>query len=180
MMTAKQQNRTKVKAKPPATGLAREVRLLADLHPHGRNPRRHGNDQVQQIAASIEQWGFTVPVLVDEANVILAGHGRAMAAALLGIEEVPVVVARGWTEEQKLAYVIADNKIAANSQWDELMLGEELQALRLADFDVARLGFTDDEVKKMLGIADPPEGFNEVGEGLATEHECPRCHYKWS
>src|SRR3954464_3463643 len=88
-----------------------ERRPLGSLVPNARNARTHSDAQVAQIAASIEQWGWTVPVLIDEAGTIIAGHGRVLAAARLGLAEVPVITARGWSEAQKRAYLIADNKL---------------------------------------------------------------------
>jgi ParB-like chromosome segregation protein Spo0J len=96
-----------------------ERRPLASLVPAARNARTHSDEQVAQIAASIGEWGWTVPVLVDEAGTIIAGHGRVLAAAKIGLSDVPVMVARGWTDAQKRAYVIADNKLAENAGWDE-------------------------------------------------------------
>src|SRR5215468_526674 len=92
------------------------------LIPYARNARTHSPAQIAQIAASIREWGFTVPVLIDEAGMIIAGHGRVLAAQQLGLGEVPVIVARGWTEAQKKAYVIADNKLTENGGWDEALL----------------------------------------------------------
>ena len=92
------------------------------LIPYARNARTHSPEQIEQIAASIREWGFTVPVLIDEAGMIIAGHGRVLAAQQLGLLEVPVIVARGWTDAQKRAYVIADNKLTENGGWDDDLL----------------------------------------------------------
>lgn len=94
-----------------------ERRPLASLTPYARNARTHSAAQVDQIAASIREWGWTMPVLVDEAGGVIAGHGRILAAQKLGFTEVPVMVAAGWSEAQKRAYVIADNKLAMNAGW---------------------------------------------------------------
>ena len=91
---------------------------LDKLVPYARNARTHSEEQVAQIAASMREWGWTNPVLVDEAGMIIAGHGRVLAARKLGIGEVPVMIARGWTEAQKRAYVLADNQLALNAAWD--------------------------------------------------------------
>ncbi len=88
---------------------------ISRLVPYARNARTHSDAQVAQIAASIREWGWTTPILVDEAGGLIAGHGRVMAARQLGITEVPVVVARGWSEAQKRAYILADNKLALNA-----------------------------------------------------------------
>ena len=99
-----------------------ERRLTASLVPYARNSRTHSAEQVEQIAASIREWGWTVPVLVDENDGLIAGHARVMAAKQLGLAEVPVMVATGWSEAQRRAYVIADNKLALNAGWDDALL----------------------------------------------------------
>src|SRR3712207_6714329 len=98
------------------------------LVPSARNARTHTDAQVAQIAASIREWGWTVPVLVDEDGNLIAGHGRVLAARLLGLAEVPVVVARGWSDAKKRAYMLADNKLALNAGWDEALLRLELRS----------------------------------------------------
>ena len=99
-----------------------ERRSVTALLPYIRNARTHSDEQVAQIAASIREWGWTMPVLVDEAGTIIAGHGRVLAAQRLGLREVPVMVAAGWSEAKRRAYVIADNKLALNAGWDEELL----------------------------------------------------------
>ena len=107
---------------------ATEVQLVStdDLVPYARISRVHGEEQVSQIAASIQEWGFTVPILVDEENTLIAGHGRLLAAQKLKLKQVPVMVARGWSDAQRRAYVIADNKLTENSTWDEELLKVEM------------------------------------------------------
>jgi len=134
-------------------------RKVADLVPYARNSRAHSDEQVAQIASSIREWGWTVPVLVDEAGGIIAGHGRILAAQKLGIAEVPCMVAAGWTEAQKRAYVIADNKLALNAGWDTDMLKVELDGLSDLDFDLSLTGFNDDELSVLL--ADKTEGLTD-------------------
>ena len=112
-----------VDAKWPADKVER--RPVSGLTPYAKNARTHSDEQVAQIAASIEQWGWTIPVLVDEDGGIIAGHGRILAAEKLGIAEVPVMVAAGWSEEQKRAYVLADNKLAENAGWDSALLEQD-------------------------------------------------------
>lgn len=102
---------------------------LDRLTPYARNSRTHSDAQVAQIAASIAEWGFTTPILVDPSGSIIAGHGRALAARRLGMGHVPVVVADGWSDAKRRAYVIADNKLAQNAGWDEEMLALELGEL---------------------------------------------------
>jgi ParB-like chromosome segregation protein Spo0J len=99
-----------------------ERRALESLVPYARNARLHSPDQVRQIAASMAEWGWTNPILIDEDGQIIAGHGRVLAAKELGLGDVPVMTARGWTEAQKRAYVIADNKLALNATWDDELL----------------------------------------------------------
>lgn len=117
-----------------------------DLIPYARNSRTHSEDQVAQIAGSIQEFGFTNPVLIDSKNGIIAGHGRIMAAHKLGMEEVPTICLDYLTDAQKKAYIIADNKLALNAGWDEELLGLELQELREMDFDLSLTGFTDEEL----------------------------------
>ncbi len=114
---------------------------MASLIPYARNARTHSDAQVAQIAASIREWGWTNPVLIDETGGIIAGHGRVMAARKLGIEEVPCIVASGWTEAQKRAYVLADNQLANNAGWDMDLLKVEISELSVGGFDVGLMGF---------------------------------------
>ena len=99
-----------------------EMWQVADLVPYARNARQHPADQIDQIAASMQRFGFTIPMLVAEDGTIIAGHGRLMAAAQLGLAEVPVMVARGWTEEDRRLYTLADNRLAEIAEWDPEML----------------------------------------------------------
>jgi hypothetical protein len=128
------------------------------LVPYAKNSRTHSEEQIAQIAASIKEWGFTTAVLVDEQGGIIAGHGRVLAARKLGMDTLPVMVAEGWSEPQKRAYIIADNKLALNAGWDNELLALELGDLGDLGFDLDLLGFTDLEL----------EGFNPSdlpGEG---------------
>ena len=123
---------------------------MASLVPYARNARTHSPEQVAQIAASIREWGWTLPVLVDEQGTIIAGHGRILAAQSLGITEVPVMVAAGWSEAQRRAYVIADNKLALNAGWDPELLPVELGDLKAMGFDLGLTGFGELELGKLL------------------------------
>jgi DNA modification methylase len=127
-----------------------ERRPIDALIPYARNARTHSEEQVAQIAASIREWGWTVPVLVDEVGGIIAGHGRVMAARKLGLAEVPVMVAAGWSEAQRRAYVLADNKLALNAGWDTAMLAEELKGLADLGFDAGLTGFSADELATLI------------------------------
>jgi ParB-like chromosome segregation protein Spo0J len=124
-------------------------RAVADLVPYAKNSRTHDELQIQQIADSIKEWGWTTPVLVDEEGMLIAGHGRIMAAQLLGIEEVPTMVAVGWTDAQKRAYVIADNKLALNAGWDEELLKLELSDLMDEGFSLSLTGFEMEELSAL-------------------------------
>lgn len=133
-----------------------ERRKVADLIPYARNARTHSEEQVAQIAASIKEWGWTTPVLIDENSGIIAGHGRVMAARKLGLKEIPVMVAAGWTEAQKKAYVLADNQLALNAGWDMDTRALELGELLEMDFDVSLIGF-EDAAFDAVGLDDWPQ-----------------------
>ena len=130
-----------------------------DLVPYARNARTHSDAQVAQIAASIKEWGWTTPVLLDENNGIIAGHCRVLAARKIGISEIPTMVATGWTEAQKRAYILADNQLALNAGWDTDLLKVELSELEALDFDVDLIGFDGDFLANMLN--DPTEGLTD-------------------
>ncbi|MBX9740503.1 MAG: site-specific DNA-methyltransferase [Beijerinckiaceae bacterium] len=132
---------------------AAEMRPLADLVPYARNSRTHSPEQVDQIVRSMETYGWTVPILVDPDGGVIAGHGRLLAAEKIGWTRVPCLVARGWSEEQKRLYVIADNQLALNADWDEELLTLELGELRAAGFDISLSGFDPDALAALL---DPP------------------------
>jgi ParB-like chromosome segregation protein Spo0J len=138
-----------------------ELWLIDKLIPYARNPRTHSDAQVAQIAASIAEFGFNNPILVDSKAGIIAGHGRLLAARKLGLTEVPVIVLDHLSEAQKRAYIIADNKLAENAGWDEDTLREELAALQAEDFDVRLIGFEDEELAKLLAAQDASEGLTD-------------------
>jgi ParB-like chromosome segregation protein Spo0J len=133
------------------------------LVPYDRNARTHSPEQIAQIAASIQEFGFTNPILVASDDGIIAGHGRLAAAKDLGLKEVPVVVLDHLTPTQRRAYVLADNKLALNAGWDDSILGAELEALQLEDFDLSLLGWSEDELAELLPEVEelPPEDANE-------------------
>lgn len=141
-----------------------QVKLDA-LIPYARNSRTHSDAQVAQIAASIKEFGFTNPVLIDETGSIIAGHGRVMAARKLAITDVPSIRLTHLTEAQKKAYVIADNKLALNAGWDDEMLAVELTDLKDMGFDLDLTGFSTDEIEALLA----PVGT----EGLTDEDAVP-------
>lgn len=152
---------------------------LDKLIPYARNSRTHSDQQVAQVAASIREFGFTNPVLIDSEDGIIAGHGRVMAARKLGLAEVPCIRLGHLTETQKRAYIIADNKLALNSGWDEEMLGLELADLREADFDLDLIGFDAGGIEAALNPVEPDFApGTEDDQGKLDEKspiECPHC-----
>lgn len=141
--------------------LSIEYLPTADLVPYARNARTHSEAQVAQIVASIREYGFCNPVLVDPSGGIIAGHGRVMAARTLGMDDVPCVRLGHLSETQRRAYVIADNKLALNAGWDEAMLAEELGALRLDGFDLDLTGFDAGELDRLLNVNEPEAGLTD-------------------
>ena len=132
---------------------------VSELVPYINNARTHNNEQVDQICASINEYGFTNPILIDEKNSIIAGHGRLLAAKKLKMKEVPCIVLCGLTEAQKKAYIIADNKLALNAGWNDELLKIEFENLKELDFDLNLTGFSADEIDEILG-----EGKKEIVE----------------
>ena len=150
--------------KQDTTKLAIKYKPIGDLIPYARNSRTHSEAQVAQIAASIKEFGWTNPVLLDGENGIIAGHGRVMAAQKLGEKQVPTIELSHLDEHQKRAYIIADNKLALNAGWDDEILALEIDDLKDAGFDLELLGFTNAELDAM----NP-----EVIEGLTDEDAVP-------
>jgi DNA modification methylase len=142
-----------------------ERRKVADLIPYARNSRLHSDAQVAQIAASIREWGWTMPILVDEVGNVIAGHGRIMAAQKLGLKDVPCMTATGWSEAKRRAYVIADNKLALNAEWDNANLGLEFADLRDMGFDLELTGFELAEIDALFPV--------EETAGLTDEDAVP-------
>lgn len=152
---------------------------VADLIPYARNSRTHSDAQVAQIAASIKEFGWTNPVLLDGDNGIIAGHGRVMAAQKLGETQVPTIELGHMSATQKRAYIIADNKLALNAGWDEQMLALEIQDLKDVGYELELTGFNIDDINKIT---------TEINFDAATEDEqgkldeldpkwidCPHC-----
>ncbi len=153
----------KIKMTPPAK-----------LEPYAGNARTHSDEQIAQIAASIEEFGFTNPILADGEGVIIAGHGRLLAAQRLGLEKVPVITLGHLTDAQRRALVIADNKIAENAGWDEEMLRVEIEALQELEFDLDLIGFSDEELDDLLGELDGgPEGAVDGEDDVPETPEDP-------
>ena len=145
--------------------LSVEYKATGELIPYVNNSRTHSEEQVQQVAASIKEFGFTNPILIDDEGGIIAGHGRLLAAQLCGIAEVPTITLEGLTEAQRKAYVIADNQLALNAGWDLDALKVEIDRLTELDFDIDLLGFDDD---MLAGLME-----EEPAEGLTDEDEVP-------
>jgi len=148
------------------------------LIPYARNSRTHSDNQVAQIAASIKEFGFINPVLVDGESGIIAGHGRVLAARKLGMTEVPVLEASHLSEAQKRAYIIADNKLALNAGWDIELLSIEFDELSNAGYDLALTGFDTDEIESFImpdfqpGSEDEQGRLDQLEPKLVT---CPGC-----
>ncbi len=147
--------------------------LLDKLIPFARNPRTHSDAQVAQIAASIAEFGFNNPILVDTKAGIIAGHGRLLAARKLGLTEVPVIVLDHLTEAQKRAYIIADNQLALNAGWDEDLLRAELAALQAEDFNLDLIGFDDRDLSRLLADQDAADQADAVPDVPAAPVTVP-------
>ena len=152
---------------------------ISHLKPWAKNARTHSKKQIKQIAESITTFGFTNPVLIDNENTILAGHGRAEAAKLLGLDSVPCLRIEHMTKQQKRAYVLADNKLALNAGWDEELLAEELQELLIADdlnFDIGITGFSISEIDSVIEGKAPEEDSNPADD-ILPEDGPARCKF---
>lgn len=172
-----------------------EMMQRTALHPNERNSRLHDAGQLDQIASSIREFGFTVPILVDEELNVLAGHGRLMAAEMLGLSKVPIIKATHLSDVQKRAYIIADNKITENALWDDSLLAEEISFLSAQGFDLTLTGLEQDEIDMLMpqeeeeedkaeADEDEEEGenlesFDSYSNTVKTDHKCPRCGFEW-
>lgn len=160
-------------------GLKVEYRQTESLIPYAMNSRTHSESQVLQIAASIKEFGFTNPILIDDEQTLIAGHGRLLAAKTLSLSEVPCITLHGLSPAQKKAYVIADNKLALNAGWDIEALRTEMLVLEENAFDLALLGF---EIEELKAIIDEPmfEPATQEDQGKLDELDpkwcaCPHC-----
>ena len=152
------------------------------LIPYARNSRTHSDAQVSQVAGSIREFGFTNPVLIDAQDGIIAGHGRVMAALKLKLDTVPCIRLSHLTETQRKAYVIADNKLALNSDWDAELLTLELEELHGEEFDMALLGFDAPELAIAMGLGADFEPGTEDDQGKLDEKDptiCPACGHEF-
>lgn len=166
-----------------------ERRSVASLIPYARNARTHSDEQIAQLAGSIREWGWTIPVLVDEGGGIIAGHGRVMAARMLGFQDVPVMIAAGWSEAKRRAYVIADNKLALNAGWNAEMLAFEVSDLTAMSYDMGLVGFSVSELAEFAAdrsggrtdpdaVPEPPvRPVSVLGDVwlLGAKVTCPHC-----
>ena len=156
------------------------VQISVDsLIPYVNNSRTHSDEQVAQIAASIKEFGWTNPILIDGENGIIAGHGRLLAARKLGYKDVPTIELADLTETQKKAYIIADNKLALNAGWDDEVLKIEIADLLADGFTLSVLGFDTNELQKLLDVPDF-EPATEDDQGKLDELDpkwiaCPHC-----
>ncbi|ECB1778542.1 transcriptional regulator [Salmonella enterica subsp. enterica serovar Kibi] len=144
---------------------------ISELNGYERNSRTHSPEQIEQIATSIQEYGWTNPVLIDEGNVIIAGHGRCAAAELLALELVPTITLTGLTDQQKRAYRIADNKLPLNAGWDDELLKLELSELIDEGFDISLTGFGPDEIGLLL--TDPESGESNSDDPYTTKIDTP-------
>lgn len=148
------------------------------LKPYEKNARRHAEEDLSTIRASIERFGFRDPIGIwGPQNIIVEGHGRQLVALELGLEKVPCIRLDDMTDEQRRAYALAHNKTAEMSGWDFTALEEELAELEL-DFDMSEFGF---DQSSDLGVSyESPASFKEYDEDIKTKHICPRCGYEWN
>lgn len=160
--------------------MRREVWALDRIRPYDRNPKTHPPAQVALLAELLKQYGPDQDIVVDELGVIIKGHGRRAAAATAGMTEFPVTIREGLTEAEKQAMRIADNQLPLLGGWDKELLRGEIARLQAADYQLNLLGFGEVQLVQFTTLPKPPDQFPEVGDDLATEHQCPRCKYRWS
>lgn len=143
-----------------------QYRKLSELTPYERNARVHSDEQVEQIAKSIKEFGFANPILVDKGGTIIAGHGRYAAAELLKMKQVPTVTLDNLTDEQRRALTLADNKLALNAAWDYKLVKMEANELQSFNFDIGIIGFTENEILAFFGdqVDDPQKEWNGMPE----------------
>ena len=139
---------------------------INDVIPYDSNPREHAPEQIEQVANSIKEFGWTMPILIDENNEIIAGHGRLLAGKSLGIKEVPCIVAKGWSDEKKKAYCIADNKLTENSTWSKDFLKLNFEFLIDNEFDLGLTGFSNEEIAKIV-----PDFMIEEGKTMERKNK---------
>jgi ParB-like chromosome segregation protein Spo0J len=155
---------------------------VTELIPYVNNSRTHSDEQVAQIAASIKEFGWTNPILVDGSNGIIAGHGRLLAARKLGFKEVPTIELADLTDTQRKAYIIADNKLALNADWDKEILSIELGTLQGVNFNIDLLGFDAIELSDLFDeqIKVPESSSEEIDiDEYNMNCKCPKCGFEF-
>lgn len=157
-----------------------EMLDVEKIIPYARNPRLN-KDAIDKVAASIREFGFRQPIVVDEKFTVIVGHTRLLAAKKLELEKVPVHIAAGLTEAQIKAYRLADNRVGEEAEWDKELLQLELHDLENFDFDFEVIGFDGSELSSiMFPTGSAPDDFQSFDDSIDTKHECPKCGYKWS
>ncbi len=154
------------------------------LIPYARNARKIPQEAIDKVAASIQEFGWQQPIVVDSERVVVAGHVRLLAAKQLGLTKVPVHVASELTPGQIKAFRLMDNRSHQESGWDMELLGPEIAELHAMNVDVALAGFDAEEIAQFFDAAaddgKPPDEFKQYDESIPTAHECPKCGYTWS
>lgn len=149
------------------------------LIPYARNSRTHSDEQITKIAASIKEFGFLNPVIVDGSNGIIAGHGRVMAAKKLGLKELPTIEASHLTDAQRRAYIIADNRLALDAGWDDELLRVEFADLEGMGFDLELTGFSLGEIEHITISSTPNSSTKEINTDFDMNHTCPKCGFEY-
>ncbi len=169
---------------------------ISKLQKYEKNSRVHSEEQIKQIESAIQEWGWTMPILIDDDYIIIAGHARYTAAVNLGLDKVPTLMAKGWTDQQKQAFVIADNRISENSSWDMGLLHSELKQLADSGFNVDLTGFDNSMLANFSPSVMPSMSYNEISSddiynaqqsqnniGLNEIHTqdvvCPKCLHQF-
>lgn len=149
------------------------------LWPYAGNAKVHGRDQVATIAASMAKFGWTVPHMVADDSELIAGHGRVLAAAILGLKDVPVIRLSHLDEAERRTYRITDKKLTELREWDEAMLRDEIAGLLAEDFDLSLLGITDEDLDALLRDPDQIEGGASRAKTIFPNHRLRRCRWRW-
>lgn len=151
---------------------------ISKLIPHPKNPRIHPDSAIEKLTKSIKEFGWTNPILVSKDNFILAGHARLKAAERAGLKEVPVIYLP-FEGSKAEAYMIADNKIQDETEWDFPKLKDLLQELDTGEFDIEITGFDENEIENLMTQFFNPDEQKEYDENIETTNKCPKCGYEW-
>lgn len=170
----------KAVSRPAAPAMKPEWWRIEKIKPYPSNPRTHPPAQITLLAALLKRRGIDQPIVVDEDGVILKGHGRRLAAIEAGLTSFPVVQHRGMPESERQAMRIEDNQVALLSGWDATLIQSEIGDLKLAGYPLELLGFGDAQLVSFQTTPGPPSEFQVFGDDIVTEHECPKCGYRWS